>query len=126
MKATSHSRYPRYRFAAEVISHAVWLYFRFPLKNALMPTAGTGGAGGDLREASAQMAQNLLSKGRQPQAVRVTFEHRAVELRLGLQYLLSPCSEGDAAGCRGARCLKGWHPPAARLWGSARSGAPWW
>ena len=24
-------RYAGYRFAAEVISHAVWLYFRFPL-----------------------------------------------------------------------------------------------
>src|ERR671920_1495773 len=25
------TRYARYRFPAEVISHAVWLYFRFPL-----------------------------------------------------------------------------------------------
>lgn len=25
------SRYPGYRYPAEVISHAVWLYFRFPL-----------------------------------------------------------------------------------------------
>jgi putative transposase len=31
MKPTRHSRYARHRFAAEVISHAVWLYFRFPL-----------------------------------------------------------------------------------------------
>ncbi|MGF9761674.1 IS6 family transposase [Microvirga sp. 0TCS3.31] len=31
MKPTRHPRYARHRFPAEVISHAVWLYFRFPL-----------------------------------------------------------------------------------------------
>src|SRR5215210_4429569 len=31
MKPTRCSRYARHRFPAEVISHAVWLYFRFPL-----------------------------------------------------------------------------------------------
>jgi putative transposase len=31
MKKTYHPRYARYRFPAEVTSHAVWLYFRFPL-----------------------------------------------------------------------------------------------
>ena len=31
MKSTHHPRYSRHRFPAEVISHAVWLYFRFPL-----------------------------------------------------------------------------------------------
>src|SRR4051812_5559429 len=31
MKPTGHPRYTRHRFPAEVISHAVWLYFRFPL-----------------------------------------------------------------------------------------------
>ncbi len=31
MKPTRPSRYARHRFPAEVISHAVWLYFRFPL-----------------------------------------------------------------------------------------------
>src|SRR5215204_6147004 len=31
MKPTRHSRYARHRFPAEVISHAVWLHFRFPL-----------------------------------------------------------------------------------------------
>jgi putative transposase len=31
MKETRHPRYSRHRFPAEVISHAVWLYFRFPL-----------------------------------------------------------------------------------------------
>jgi putative transposase len=31
MKKTHHLRYARHRFPAEVISHAVWLYFRFPL-----------------------------------------------------------------------------------------------
>jgi putative transposase len=31
MKSTHHPRYARHRFPAEVISHAVWLYFRFPL-----------------------------------------------------------------------------------------------
>ena len=30
MKNTRHPRYARHRFPAEVISHAVWLYFRFP------------------------------------------------------------------------------------------------
>jgi putative transposase len=28
---TSHSLYHRHRFPAEIISHCVWLYFRFPL-----------------------------------------------------------------------------------------------
>src|SRR5688500_15429989 len=31
MKNTRHPRYARHRFPAEVISHAIWLYFRFPL-----------------------------------------------------------------------------------------------
>jgi putative transposase len=31
MKTARHPRYARHRFPAEVISHAVWLYFRFPL-----------------------------------------------------------------------------------------------
>ena len=31
MKSTRHPRYARHRFPAEVISYAVWLYFRFPL-----------------------------------------------------------------------------------------------
>jgi putative transposase len=31
MKNTRHPRYARHRFLTEVISHAVWLYFRFPL-----------------------------------------------------------------------------------------------
>lgn len=31
MTAQSETRYRRHRFAAEVIAHAVWPYFRFPL-----------------------------------------------------------------------------------------------
>jgi putative transposase len=31
MKNARHPRYARHRFPPEVISHAVWLYFRFPL-----------------------------------------------------------------------------------------------
>ena len=31
MMTSSRARYTGYRFPAEVISHAVWLYFRFPL-----------------------------------------------------------------------------------------------
>lgn len=31
MTTASRSRYAGYRFPAEIISHAVWLYFRFPL-----------------------------------------------------------------------------------------------
>jgi putative transposase len=31
MKNARHPRYARHRFPAEVINHAVWLYFRFSL-----------------------------------------------------------------------------------------------
>jgi putative transposase len=31
MKSTRHPRYARHRFPADVSSHAIWLYFRFPL-----------------------------------------------------------------------------------------------
>jgi putative transposase len=31
MKSPRHPRYARHRFPPEVISYAVWLYFRFPL-----------------------------------------------------------------------------------------------
>jgi transposase-like protein len=31
MNPTRHPRYARQRFRAEVISHAIWLHFRFPL-----------------------------------------------------------------------------------------------
>ena len=31
MTTPAHTRYGGYRFPAEIIGHAVWLYFRFPL-----------------------------------------------------------------------------------------------
>ena len=31
MTTAARARYAGYRFPAEIISHAVWLYFRFPL-----------------------------------------------------------------------------------------------
>ena len=31
MTEASPTRYRRHRFTAEIIAHAVWLYFRFPL-----------------------------------------------------------------------------------------------
>ena len=31
MTTAARARYSAYRFPAEIISHAVWLYFRFPL-----------------------------------------------------------------------------------------------
>jgi transposase-like protein len=36
MKPSRHPRYARHRFPAEVISHAIWLYFRFPLSLRLV------------------------------------------------------------------------------------------
>jgi transposase-like protein len=31
MRTSARTRYAGYRFPTEIISHAVWLYFRFPL-----------------------------------------------------------------------------------------------
>jgi putative transposase len=31
MRTSARARYAGYRFPAEIIGHAVWLYFRFPL-----------------------------------------------------------------------------------------------
>ena len=31
MRTSARTRYAGYRFPAEIIGHAVWLYFRFPL-----------------------------------------------------------------------------------------------
>jgi putative transposase len=31
MTTVARSRYAGHRFPAEIISHAIWLYFRFPL-----------------------------------------------------------------------------------------------
>jgi putative transposase len=42
MKTPASSSYAGHRFPAEVIGHAVWLYFRFPLSLRMveeMPTA---------------------------------------------------------------------------------------
>ena len=36
MKNARHPLYAQYRFPPEVISHAVWLYFRFPLSLRLV------------------------------------------------------------------------------------------
>ncbi|SCZ01406.1 hypothetical protein SAMN02927923_03436 [Microvirga guangxiensis] len=36
MEPTRPRRYARHRYPAEVISHAVWLYFRFPLSLRLV------------------------------------------------------------------------------------------
>jgi transposase-like protein len=40
MKKTRHPRYARHRYPAEVISHAVWLYFRFPLSLRMVEEMG--------------------------------------------------------------------------------------
>jgi len=37
MTFTAKSPYAGYRFPGEVISHAVWLYFRFPLSLRISP-----------------------------------------------------------------------------------------
>jgi putative transposase len=39
MNSTQHPRYTRHRFPAEVISHAVWLYYRFPLSLRMVEEA---------------------------------------------------------------------------------------
>src|SRR6516225_965147 len=36
MTRAARARYAGYRFPAEIISHAVWLYFRFPLGQQLL------------------------------------------------------------------------------------------
>jgi putative transposase len=36
MTTPARARYPRYWFPAEIIGHAVWLYFRFPLGLRMM------------------------------------------------------------------------------------------
>jgi transposase-like protein len=33
MRTPARARYGGYRFPAEIIGHAVWLYFRFPSDN---------------------------------------------------------------------------------------------
>jgi hypothetical protein len=40
MKPPRHSRYARHRFPAEVISHVVWLYFRFLLSLRMLAARG--------------------------------------------------------------------------------------
>jgi putative transposase len=40
MNPIQASRYARHRFPAEVISYAVWLYFRFPLSLRMVEDAG--------------------------------------------------------------------------------------
>ena len=42
MKPPRHSRYARHRFPAEVISHVVWLYFRFLLSLRMLAARGIG------------------------------------------------------------------------------------
>jgi len=43
MTDDASARYKRYRFPAEIIAHAVWLYYRFPLSlrdiEDLLPSA---------------------------------------------------------------------------------------
>jgi putative transposase len=41
MKKTRHPRYARHRFPAEVISHAVWLYFRLTLSLRMVEEASS-------------------------------------------------------------------------------------
>jgi putative transposase len=40
MRTSARTRYAGYRFPAEIIGHAVWLYFRFPLGLRLVEVAG--------------------------------------------------------------------------------------
>jgi putative transposase len=37
MMTSARARYAGYRFPSEIISHAVWLYFRFPLGLRTLP-----------------------------------------------------------------------------------------
>ena len=47
MTIRARARYAGYRFAAEIIGHAVWLYFRFPLGLRMVEECfGRGWCGG--------------------------------------------------------------------------------
>ncbi len=45
MTTPTRSRYAGHRFPAEIISHAVWLYFRFPLGLRMVELTLPGGIG---------------------------------------------------------------------------------
>ena len=46
MTTVARSRYAGYRFPAEIISHTVWLYFRFPLGLRMLRKCWRRGASG--------------------------------------------------------------------------------
>jgi putative transposase len=65
MTSTAKSPYAGYRFPGEVISHAVWLYFRFPLSLRMVeegpdPTVVSRAATSDDLTASGGRAVSLV------------------------------------------------------------------
>ena len=51
MTTSAWPSYAGYRFPAEIISHAVWLYFRFPLSNGPSHEQGAARSGGTVGSA---------------------------------------------------------------------------
>jgi putative transposase len=66
MKSTHHPRYARHRFPAEVISHAVWLYFRFPLSlrmvEEMLAARGIEVSHETVRQWALKFGQNFANK----------------------------------------------------------------
>ena len=68
MTTPARARYTGYRFPAEIIGHAVWLYFRFPLglrmvEELLAARGIIGGGVGPGRRARRQPGPRLTAQG---------------------------------------------------------------
>src|SRR5215208_6445176 len=66
MTPTAKSPYAGYRFPAEVISHAVWLYFRFPLSlrmvEDMLAARGIGVSHGTVRQWARKLGQAFANQ----------------------------------------------------------------
>jgi hypothetical protein len=62
MKPPRHSRYARHGFPAEVISHVVWLYFRFLLSLRMLAARGLGVSHETVRQWALKFGQDYTNQ----------------------------------------------------------------
>jgi len=78
MKKTRHPRYARHRFPAEVISHAVWLYFRFPLSlrmvEEMLAVRGILVSHETIRRLALKLGQSFANKIRRRERIMKRFK----------------------------------------------------
>jgi putative transposase len=104
---TSVSRYPRHRFPTEIISHCVWLYFRFALSfrdvEEMMASRGAGARRNALRAVRRELSLSSWLRFRidvgAPANINARISHLAEGETASLKTLTAAGAPGRSSTC---------------------------